>query len=82
LEHLHFEDYVLFQSLNRIYIYNLNDESFKIIDAPSKRAVLFNFGNSIYFQKSNEGIFRIENGEAVLVSSEQVIKDQQLLVLF
>jgi len=79
---LHFEDYVLFQSLNRIYIYNLNDESFKIIDAPSKRAVLFNFGNSIYFQKSNEGIFRIENGEAVLVSSEQVIKDQAIVGAF
>jgi len=79
---LHFDDYVLFQSLNRIYIYNLTDESFKIIEAPSKRAVLFNFGNTVYFQKSNEGIFKIENGEAILVSNEQVIKNQAIVGAF
>jgi len=59
---LHYEDYVLFQSLKRIYIYNLSDESFKIIDAPSKRAAIFNLENTIYFQKTNKGLFKIDNG--------------------
>jgi len=77
-----FEDYVLFQSLKRIYIYNLTDESFKIIEAPSKRAVLFKVGNAIYFQKSNKGIFKIENGEAILVSDEKEVKDHEIVGAF
>lgn len=77
-----FEDYVFFQSLKRIYIYNSSDESFKIIEAPSKRAVLFKVGNTIYFQKSNEGIFKIENGAGLLVSDEKVVKEQEIVGAF
>ena len=77
-----FEDYVFFQSLKRIYIYNSSDESFKIIEAPSKRAVLFKVGNTIYFQKSNQGIFKIENGAGLLVSDEKVVKEQEIVGAF
>ena len=77
-----FEDYVLFQSLKRIYIYNSSDESFKILEAPSKRAVLFKVGNAIYFQKSDKGIFKIENGEGLLVSDEKEVKDQEIVGAF
>jgi AraC family chitin signaling transcriptional activator len=77
-----FEDYVLFQSLKRIYVYNSSDKSFKIIEAPSKRAVLFKVGNTIYFQKSNIGIFKIENGKGQLVSDEKIVKDQEIVGAF
>ena len=76
---LHFENYVLFQSLNRIYIYNLQEDSYKIISASTKRAVIFEIGNYIYFQKSNEGLFKIENGEPVLVSNQNVVKSYELI---
>ncbi|SDX94140.1 regulatory protein, luxR family [Lutibacter oricola] len=79
---LNFEEYVLFQSLSRIYIYSVKDETFKVIEAPSKRAVLFKVGDYVYFQKSNEGIFRIENGKAVLVSDNEVVKNQEIIGAF
>ncbi|MDV7186056.1 triple tyrosine motif-containing protein [Lutibacter sp. TH_r2] len=76
---LHFETYVLFQSLDRIYIYNLQDESYTIIDALTKRAFIFNIGNYIYFQKSDQGLFKIENGKSVLISNQNVVKTQELV---
>lgn len=67
---INFEDYILFQSLNRIYIYSSSEKTFKIVDAQSDRAVMFKIGNQIYFQKSDEGIYIIENGESVLISND------------
>jgi ligand-binding sensor domain-containing protein/DNA-binding CsgD family transcriptional regulator len=79
---VHLDNYVLFQSLNRIYIYNLIDESFKIIDVISKRAVLFKVRNNVYFQESDKGIFKIENGKATLVSNELVFKNKVVVGVF
>lgn len=79
---LTFETYVLFQSLDRIYIYNLQDKSYNIIEAPSKRAVIFKVGNYIYFQKLNQGLFKIEKGKSVLVSEQDIVKNQELVGAF
>ncbi|SKB40352.1 hypothetical protein [Maribacter arcticus] len=56
-----FKDWVLFQSLDRIYIYNTINGSFDILDAKTTRAAVLEVGNKIYFQKIGEGIFTIEN---------------------
>jgi DNA-binding CsgD family transcriptional regulator/ligand-binding sensor domain-containing protein len=77
-----FENYVLFQSLKRIYIYSLIDESIKTIEAPSKRAVIFIVDDVVYFQKSNEGIFKIENGKSTLIFEQKVLKDQEIVGAF
>ncbi|SDM89388.1 helix-turn-helix and ligand-binding sensor domain-containing protein [Kriegella aquimaris] len=69
-----FKDWVLFQSLDRIYIYNTIDESFEMLDAKTTKAEILKVGNSIYFQKINEGIFTIENGKSVLVSDNSILK--------
>ena len=36
----------------------------------------------IYFQKSNIGIFKIENGEGLLVSDEKEVKNQEIVGAF
>jgi len=79
---LHIDSYVLFQSLKRIYAFNLSDNTFKIINSNAKRAIIFNLGGSIYFQKTNEGIFKIEDGEVVLVSDFEVFKNQVVVGAF
>lgn len=76
------DDWVLFQSLDRIYIYNSVDESIKVIDSETRRAKIFNVGKSVLFQKLNEGIYKIENGEPILVSSDPVFKDHVLVGAF
>ena len=75
---LQFNNWVLFQSLDRIYLYNTIENSFNIIE--SKRITkIFNVGEDIYFQKINEGIFLIEKGDPVSLSNSSIFK-QNLLV--
>ena len=76
------DDWILFQSLDRIYIYNTIDETFKIINSQAKRARIFNIGTSVFFQKSSEGIYKIENGDPILVLSDPVFKDYVLVGAF
>jgi len=64
-----FKKWVVFQSLNRIYIYNPKTETFKIIESKKVITKMFKVRNDVYFQKLNTGLYKIVNGEAVMVSS-------------
>jgi len=75
------DDWVIFQSLERIYIYNTADESIKVVDSQSTKAQLFNFGGTIYFQNV-EGLFKIENGQSVLVSNDAIIRETGISGMF
>ena len=77
-----FKDWVLFQSLDRIYIYNTINGSFDILDAKTTRAAVLEVGNKIYFQKIGEGIFTIENGKSVLVSDNDIFKTDIIIGAF
>ncbi|WP_339629144.1 triple tyrosine motif-containing protein [uncultured Maribacter sp.] len=77
-----FKDWVLFQSLDRIYIYNTINGSIDILDAKTTRASILEVGNKIYFQKINEGIFTIDNGKSVLVSDNDIFKTDIIIGAF
>ncbi|MDP5230519.1 MAG: two component regulator three y domain-containing protein [Cellulophaga sp.] len=79
---LHLDKWVLFQSLQRIYVYNTQDESFNIIKSESTRARIFLSDGVVYFQQLNKGIFKIENGHQVLVSADPVFKNNIIIGLF
>jgi DNA-binding CsgD family transcriptional regulator len=76
---INFEDFILFQSLRRIYIYNTKDETFNIIDSKTQIPKIFLVDDSIYYQKLNEGVFKIEKGNSVLISSDPVLKSNILV---
>ncbi|MCB4807253.1 LuxR C-terminal-related transcriptional regulator [Tamlana sp. 62-3] len=76
------DDYVLFQSLNRIYIYNTKNNNYSIINSKETIYRLFKVDDSIYFQKLTNGLFEIANGEARLVSDHNVIKKNLLVNVF
>ncbi|WP_298487788.1 triple tyrosine motif-containing protein [uncultured Maribacter sp.] len=77
-----YQNWILFQSLNQIYIYNTKDSSVRTIASNSKRAQIFKVGKSIYFQKSGVGLFKIDNGTAVLVSDDSVIKENSIVGVY
>lgn len=79
---LQFEEWVLFQSLERIYIYNTLDESVKFLNTPSTKAHMFGFDGTIYYHTKGHGLFRIENGESVLVSGDPIVKNQVVSGIF
>ena len=71
------EDWIVFQSLARIYVYNLKDESIYHIDSETSVPSLFSVDQNIYFQKRGEGIFKIEGGKGSLVfDDDEVIEDE------
>ncbi len=71
---LKYDQWILFQSLNRIYIYDTKTKKFKIVAPQNGVVKSFSQKNAIYFQTMKEGLFEIESGEAKLVSDHPILK--------
>ncbi|MBC3847394.1 LuxR family transcriptional regulator [Winogradskyella echinorum] len=76
------EGYVIFQSFDRIYIYNTTDLSFDIIESDERINKVFKVGQSIYFQKMDVGVFEIRNGKANVIISSEAIKGKELVNIY
>jgi AraC family chitin signaling transcriptional activator len=79
---LNYDQWVLFQSLNRIYIYDSKSGAFKII-APGEDIIKsFRTNNSIYYQTRSGALFEIEGGKSHLVSNNPVLKNNRIVNIF
>ncbi len=76
------DGWMLFQSLQRIYLYNIKTQAYKIIPSSSKIVKMVKVNDTIYFQKQGIGVFKIENGEAVLVSNHAILKNNDLVNIY
>jgi len=76
------DKYLLFQSLNRIYIYDTVRDTFKIIDSRTQLPKMYKVDGSIYFQRMEDGIYRIENGNPVLITDDKIIKDNIVVNIY
>ena len=76
------DEWVLFQSLDRIYLYNSRDEQVKVIELVTPRAKIFNLSKNIYFQKGSGGLYSIQNGTAVLESDHPLFTKNFIVGLF
>ncbi len=61
------DNWLLFQSLNRIYVYNLETDSFKIITSEVGIIKMFKVDNTIYYQDRAKGLLKLENGEPKVI---------------
>src|SRR6218665_1177011 len=79
---LNYDRWVIFQSLDRIYIYDTKTQKFNIV-AP-KYGILKSFrtNNAVYFQTIDNGLFEVENGKSKLVSDHQILKQNKIVGLF
>ena len=76
------DDWVLFQSLNRIYIVNTSDLSVKIINSETELSKMLVSDDIFYFQKKDIGLFKIVNGKEVLVSDDSILKSNIIVNVF
>lgn len=76
------DEYIVFQSLKRIYIYNQSDNSYSVINSETQIHKVFMVKESIYFQKLKDGIYKIKNGQSELVSNHEIIKSNKLVNVF
>ncbi len=79
---LKYDQWILFQSLNRIYIYDTKNKTFQIISPKNGVVKSFSTQNSIYYQTLNEGFFEIEEGKGKLISDHPVLKKYTIVNVF
>ncbi len=79
---LNYDQWVIFQSLNKIYIFDTKTGKFNIIKPKNDIIKAFRTNNSIYFQTAGEGLFEIENGKSKLVSNNPIIKNNRIVDVF
>ena len=75
-------DWILFQSLDRIYSYNFSTKLFRLIEAKSTKAHMFMVSGSVYFQNQEKHVYRIENGEAVLAINAEVLENKSIVGMY
>jgi len=76
------DGWLVFQSLSRIYLINTENNKYKIIDSELPITRMYKVNNSIYFQKQNKGIFKIENGDVSLAFDDLIFKENDLVSIF
>ena len=78
-----FDKWVLFQSLNNIYIYDSELESFNTIKSQSKitKSFLLDDGR-IFYQDLNFGLFEIKNGKSKLVATLETLSNEVIIDVF
>ncbi len=77
----HLDGYVLFQSLDRIYIFNTKDSSFNVVSINETIVKIYLVNNSIYFQ-TIDGIYKIEDGLPKLVTNDSALRDNIIINMF
>jgi DNA-binding CsgD family transcriptional regulator/ligand-binding sensor domain-containing protein len=77
-----YDQWVVFQSLSRIYIYDTKTGKFNIITPKNNISKAFRTPNAIYFHVLNEGLYEIENGQSKLISNNELLKNDKIVSIF
>lgn len=81
-EIIQLDQWVLFQSLNRIYTFHTETKTLKTIEAAQTITKLYKIEGELYFQVLNEGLYTIENGEKRLVSDHEILRNNRIVGLY
>lgn len=76
------DHWVLFQSLNRIYIYDTEESKFNVIDIDKELTKAFVLDNTIYFQAIDAGLYRLQNGVPELLIADELLHGSQIVHVF
>lgn len=75
-----FDNWILFQSLEKIYAYNLKTKKFSIITPKTNIFKAYKTSNGIYFQ-TNDGLFEIEQGKSKVFIDNEFVKNNKIINL-
>ncbi|MFT6934083.1 MAG: AraC family chitin signaling transcriptional activator [Maribacter sp.] len=75
-------NWVLFQSLDRIYSYNIKSKQFKWIEAKSIKAHIFKVNDAVYYQNQNKDIYLIKSGEPILAIDAASLQDRKVVGMY
>jgi len=76
------DDFILFQSLNRIYVFNQKSKTYSIVESNTTIYKMFKVNKSIYFQSVKDGVYEIENGKSTLISNNRILNENLIVNIF
>ena len=79
---INYDHWILFQSLNRIYIYDTKTKKFNIITPKSGILKSFKTQDIIYFQTVDGSVFEIKNGNPHVLITSEIIQNKKILNIF
>ncbi|MCB0442865.1 MAG: LuxR family transcriptional regulator, partial [Flavobacterium sp.] len=79
---LQFDHWVIFQSLNQIFIYDTKNKTFKIIKPETGIFKAYSVAKSIYFQTVKNGLYEIENGVSKLISKDPFFINNKVVSIY
>lgn len=77
-----YQEWIIFQSFNRIYFYNPAKGKFTIINSKNSISKVFNNNNEIYYFVNNEGLFKIKEGKSKLIVNNSILDVNILINVF
>lgn len=75
-------NYIAFQSLNSIYLYDLKGKDFEIIEAEDGITKMVVLDNIMYYHKKNIGVFKQINGKEIVVDTSKKMKNSILINIY
>lgn len=79
---LHYDHWIIFQSLHKIFIYDSKKKSFKVIAPKSGILKSFKNTNGIFYQTVSNGLYEIVSGKESLVSDDPILKNNKIINVF
>ncbi|MGC6285499.1 MAG: triple tyrosine motif-containing protein [Polaribacter sp.] len=76
------DGWLLFKSLQRIYLINLKEEKTKVIEGKNNITKLSKVNDGFYFQDYSYGVYKIQNGEPVLLSDDNFLKNNKIVQFY
>lgn len=77
-----YDQWIVFQSLSRIYIFDTKTSSIKIITPNHNITKIFKTNNSIYYQVLDEGLYEIENGRSKVISNNSILQKNKIVAIY
>ncbi|WBU89370.1 helix-turn-helix and ligand-binding sensor domain-containing protein [Cellulophaga omnivescoria] len=76
------DGWMIFQSLSRIYLINLEKKEVKCINAKGTIGKMIYVNNTLYYQELGVGLFKIENEKRKLVNNSNFFKENKIITIF
>ncbi|MGY5846015.1 triple tyrosine motif-containing protein [Salegentibacter sp. HM20] len=76
------DDYIVFQSLQRLFIFNQKSKELTSLAAGNIISNLFKLNGKLFFQVAEDGLYFIENGQMTRLLPNSLIQDRPLVGLF
>ena len=78
---LEFKNWIVFQSLNRLVFFDPITQEISSIEPDGGVFKSFVIDNNLYFFTQNQGIFKIDNGTYVPYNTNNIFKDNSIILL-